>query len=199
MINLINTIFVPIKSLKEDGGFGALTEASVMEFQKIYNYIADGIVSRQTWNRLTSTYNEVASKCIFSDRTCVGTKSYAGTPLKRGSAGNEVRYIQARLKLIYQYLPIIGEVEIDSIFGAQTEKTVMSIQRLFGLVPDGIVGQTTFNLINYIYCASDYGCLSKPSASGISVISEADLPVSTDPDEEPETSAEWEDIQESNQ
>lgn len=38
--------------LKEDGKFGAATEAAVRSFQKLYGLTVDGVVGERTWNKL---------------------------------------------------------------------------------------------------------------------------------------------------
>ena len=62
--------------------------------------------------------------------------------LRLGSRGPDVKLLQSLLARI-GYNP--GAV--DGIFGSQTQQTVMAFQRDNGLVPDGIVGPATWNVL----------------------------------------------------
>ncbi|MGI1657383.1 MAG: glycosyl hydrolase family 18 protein [Desulfitobacterium sp.] len=62
--------------------------------------------------------------------------------LRRGSRGNDVSEVQARLSE-QGYLP----GPIDGIFGVRTEAAVKQFQRDRSLIPDGIVGPLTYNAL----------------------------------------------------
>ena len=82
------------------------------------------------------------------------TPSYPGTPLRRGSTGPNVVVIQTALNRIAQNYPAIPKIpNIDGIFGPRTEATVRKFQEVFGLTPDGIVGQATWYAIVRLYVA----------------------------------------------
>ena len=71
--------------------------------------------------------------------------SYPGTPLRVGSSGPNVVVLQTALNRIAQNYPAIPKIpEVDGIFGSRTEATVRAFQQIFGLTPDGIVGQATW-------------------------------------------------------
>ena len=82
------------------------------------------------------------------------TSSYPGTPLRRGSSGPNVVVIQVALNRIAQSYPAIPKIPaVDGIFGSRTEATVRAFQQIFGLTPDGIVGQGTWYAIVRLYTA----------------------------------------------
>ena len=82
------------------------------------------------------------------------TPSYPGTPLRRGSSGPSVVVIQTALNRIAQNYPAIPKIaNVDGIFGPRTEATVQRFQEVFGLTPDGIVGQATWYAIVRLYVA----------------------------------------------
>ena len=82
------------------------------------------------------------------------TASYPGTPLRRGSSGPNVVVIQVELNRISQNYPAIPKLPtVDGIFGSQTEASVRAFQEIFGLTPDGIVGQATWYALVRLYTA----------------------------------------------
>ena len=82
------------------------------------------------------------------------TSSYPGTPLRRGSSGPNVVIIQVELNRISQNYPAIPKLSsVDGIFGSRTEASVIRFQEIFGLSPDGIVGNATWYALVRLYTA----------------------------------------------
>lgn len=80
--------------------------------------------------------------------------SYPGTPLQVGSTGPSVALIQEELNAIAINYPNIPPVfPVDGVFGLSTKAAVQIFQRQFNLTPDGIVGQSTWYKLSYIYVA----------------------------------------------
>lgn len=63
-----------------------------------------------------------------------------------GSVGPEVEMLQ-RILLSIGYNP----GPIDGIFGVLTKRAVMQFQADNGLVPDGIVGPKTYQVLDLVY------------------------------------------------
>lgn len=75
-------------------------------------------------------------------------------PLRLGSAGNDVSFIQLRLNRISANYPKIPKISpVDGVFGTETENAVRTFQQIFNLTPDGIVGKATWYKIQFIYNA----------------------------------------------
>lgn len=80
--------------------------------------------------------------------------SYPGTPLRLGSNGDEVYFVQTRLNRISRNYPNIPKIaNPNGLFSADTEDAVKAFQRQFNLTPDGIVGSATWYAISRIYTA----------------------------------------------
>ncbi len=96
--------------------------------------------------------NEVS---LYTTSIVKGTPvSYPGSPLSRGSSGDDVRVIQTQLTRIRRNYPLIPNIgTIDGIFDAATETAVRRFQEIFSLTPDGIVGKATWYKISFIYVA----------------------------------------------
>ena len=78
--------------------------------------------------------------------------SYPGTPLRIGSTGPNVVILQTSLNRISQSYPAIPKIPaVDGVFGSKTEAAVISLQKIFGLTPDGIVGPATWYEIVRLY------------------------------------------------
>lgn len=79
---------------------------------------------------------------------------YPGTVIRRGSTGNNVKYMQYLLDGIQKYLyTSLNFLKVDGIYGSGSESNVMQYQRIKGLTPDGIIGQKTWYAIEADYTA----------------------------------------------
>jgi peptidoglycan hydrolase-like protein with peptidoglycan-binding domain len=111
--------------LAVDGIFGPITEAAVKAFQTTRGLAPVGIVSPQTWTALV-------------------------IQVRNGDSGDAVRGVQEEFQLR------AGEpgqgLQVDGIFGPQTDSTVRSFQHALSLdipsvVVDGIVGPITWQAL----------------------------------------------------
>ncbi|HMC09271.1 MAG TPA: peptidoglycan-binding protein [Actinomycetota bacterium] len=105
-----------------DGIFGPKTEDAVKAFQRSRGLTADGIVGNRTWPALI-------------------------VQVSRGSQGDAVRAVQGQ----FQARNLSGDpfrgLQVDGVFGPETERTVRTFQQAAELAPDGIVGPLTWNAL----------------------------------------------------
>ncbi len=108
-----------------DGIFGNATRNAVVSFQMNNGLVADGIVGNNTWRTLL----------VLPPRPT----------LRQGNRGNYVRYLQSKLTT-----KLYPTGAIDGIFGNATREAVVQLQLENALVPDGIVGARTWEVISQI-------------------------------------------------
>jgi peptidoglycan hydrolase-like protein with peptidoglycan-binding domain len=119
------------------GIFDQTTENALKEFQKANNIEPDGIVG-------------IATRAQLIQQSGINRLSPSNVPtptnvVKRGDSGNDVVWVQEKLK-------VAGFLKgnITGFFGVLTETAVKDFQRARNLNPDGIVGATTRNALTQV-------------------------------------------------
>ena len=141
------------KIVQTDGIFVEDTEAAVRAFQEIFNLTPDGVVGRATWFAIQAIYagvkrlNELDSEGIRLEEI---TKQFPEV-LREGDSGTGVLSLQYYLSFLAAYYNTIPAVTIDGTFGPATRAAVVDLQTTFGLVPDGIVGEETWETMYRAY------------------------------------------------
>lgn len=132
-----------------DGIFGSRTEASVREFQRIFDLTPDGIVGPGTWYELVRLYTAVNA---LSELRSQGQQFYAinweyPDSIREGDSGDKVRHLQYMLRVLSEYISSVPPIEVDGIFGPNTRSAVVGAQQWFGLPQTGIVDARTWDEI----------------------------------------------------
>lgn len=153
-INRISANYPSIpKILAADGIFTNDTDAAVRRFQEIFGLPVDGVVGKLTWYTVQNVYigvkrlNDLSSEGITREEV---TRQYPGV-LEIGSVGDGVRNLQYFLTYLSQFYDTVPAIAVDGIFGERTRAAVLAAQRTFGLTPDGVVGEQTWNRIYRAY------------------------------------------------
>lgn len=124
--------------LRVDGRYGSSTENTVKQYQRIKGIRVDGIIGRVTWNEIVADYSSLPSPI---------TDVYPGYPLKQGSKGTPVSTMQTRLNEIMPVYRPISRQTVDGEFGQNMANATRLFQKQFGLLPDEIIGQITWDKI----------------------------------------------------
>lgn len=131
--------------------FGPETAASVRAFQLWAGLPVDGIVGEQTWNAMYDAYREILTS-VPGGLGQSGLPLFPGTPLIRGSTGEDVTLMQEYLNFIAGSYPEIDNFPVTGYFGDQTAAAVSAFQQLFGIEPaDGLIGALTWAAIASVY------------------------------------------------
>ena len=158
-LNIINSIFVTIPQIAEDGVFGNATAGAVNAFNLIFGLPQNGIADQAVWEQINRILTAVQRQCIFAMGEFNGALDYPNTVLSVGSMGENVVYVQNGINRINQAIPYVSAVEADGRYGSITAESVGRLQRIFGLTETRTVNESTWLLINYISSAIEKGCL----------------------------------------
>ena len=167
-----------------DGVFDTPTEAAVRKFQQVFGLEVTGTVDAATWYRITYIYTSVKR---LAELDSEGVRFDEISPqfaedLHIGMQSIEVSMLQYYLAVIGAYYEAVIPVEITGYFGEQTERSVKSFQRVFGLPQTGIADRATRNDLyrayqgivesvppQYTFVALYPGTVLREGASGDSV------------------------------
>jgi peptidoglycan hydrolase-like protein with peptidoglycan-binding domain len=130
-----------------DGIFDDATAEAVRKFQEVFGLEVTGVVNEATWYRITYIYTSVKRIAELDSeglRYEEVDKRYT-EDLKIGMQSIEVSMLQYYLAVIGAYYDAVEPVEITGYFGDQTERSVKSFQRVFGLPMTGEVDRATRN------------------------------------------------------
>ena len=105
-----------------DGHFGSKTKNALKSYQRGHGLEATGIADEKTWEKINSESGGMR----------------AGSTVRRGSTGTQVRYLQQAL-IGLGYL----SGSVDGKYGSQTAEAVRRYQSAYGLSADGSAGPDT--------------------------------------------------------
>ena len=149
-LNFLSFFNNRLPSIDADGIFGPATENAVKAFQSEYGLTADGIVGRDTWNRLQDAYFSTLNSLPDEYRS-YSSLLYPGYVITTGASGNVVTQLQTFLNVIAANNPAVPSVAVDGVYGNETRNAVIAVQKLSGLEQTGAVGALTWNAIVNLY------------------------------------------------
>ncbi len=151
------------------GVYDPVTQQAVREFQLSHGLAVDGVVGSQTRSLLfddvnpgfvpTANQNSVSSRAVFPPEGNVNPANNANNAiaqnffdpflnqnrffnnrptLRFGDEGSTVRYLQSLLRNQGYF------IDVDGVFGSQTQDRVRRFQTSRGLRADGVVGSQTW-------------------------------------------------------
>ena len=121
------------------GVFDDDTRDAVYTFQNAYGLPVDGVVGRDTWNKLLSVYDQLL-RDLPQDYQNYIEQVYPGRFLVLGDEGRAVQQLQENIRAIAAQDPAIPTVEADGVFGPATQRAVLALQRQLGIDQSGAVG-----------------------------------------------------------
>lgn len=153
-LNRISRNYPAIPKIPQvDGIFDTSTVDAVRVFQEVFDLTVTGIIDEATWYRIIYIYTSVKH---LAELNSEGVALEEVTPiyledLSIGMQGNEVKQLQYLLAVIGAYYAAVQPVEITGYFGEETEKSLKSFQRVFGIPQTGSLDRQTRNDIYRAY------------------------------------------------
>lgn len=161
-----------------DGVYSESTAKAVSQFQQAAGLKSDGLVNSETWERLfplvpttassaaafpvpavtkiipaapnssvpnnTRVTNAKPTPVSASPTSARSTSTSTNLPtLRLGMEGSRVKRLQQQLQAIGLF-----KGSVDGVFGPETETAVKAAQRRYRLKPDGVVGSTTWRVLD---------------------------------------------------
>ena len=145
LLNYTAQFYPSVQTVTQDSVFGSVTANSVRSFQRLFGLTADGVVGRNTWNKLYQVYRTIQGD--EPGEGGVNPSPWPGVYLRQGSRGSEVVTLQNLLNNARSTYPQIPFITVDGVFGANTDNAVRIFQRAAGLTVDGVVGPATWNAL----------------------------------------------------
>lgn len=157
-LNVIAYFNPEIPSVYSDGVFNSEMDAQVRAFERFYGLNPDGVVDFRTWQLINEIYRNIRDNLPegYAGSTAA---LYPGYNLTPGMRNDDVREFQTYLRVIGQNIASIPIIEVTGYYGPETERAVMTFQRLYGIDPTGNVGALTWDTVakeyNYIRFGTD--------------------------------------------
>ncbi len=149
-LDTLSFFYPDLQSVRVTGNYDAQTTSAVRAFQTFFGLDADGIVGRNTWNKLYDAFETIRPQ-IVSNADTPPLLLPPGTFLLRGSSGEYVRQLQEWLVGVSSVYTEIPAPPVNSFFGTETENSVIAFERYFGINPTGIVGPITWDFLYSVY------------------------------------------------
>lgn len=125
------------------GIYGPQTKGAVTAFQRSQGITADGIAGPQTFQSLEKAKSNSSQS---QNNTSSSTQSSSGSfLLKEGDSGSQVRELQERLKATGHY-----SYSVTGVFGPITKNAVVSFQRRWSMVVDGVVTTSVWDRVEEV-------------------------------------------------
>ena len=149
-IDYLSRFYATIPAIDIDGVFGDTTREAVLALQRTLGLKEDGIVGYDTWYTMLDAYDGILTRLAGS----LGEGDvipFPGVILRAGAESDVVALMQRYLNRIAEVYPEIPIATPSGYFGTMTEEAVTAFQRLFDLIPNGIVDAATWDEIMNVY------------------------------------------------
>jgi len=153
-LNRIGQNYPTIPLISPAGGvFDNHTEQAVRQFQRIFDLTPDGAVGPETWYRICRVYDSIkrlsdlySEGILLSDipKQCPKT-------IYLGQKGRKILLLRFYVNVIAAFYQEIGPVEAAGGYDKSIRDQVIGLQKLAGLMPNGIVDGRTWDAVYSIF------------------------------------------------
>ena len=132
-----------------DGIYGDATRSAVMAFQKEYGLPVTGDADKATWNKIYSTYQYVLE--YYGDQVKIAPFPSPGHVIMFGDKGYLIYILQVMINTIADYYANIANVDISGKYDEATMRSVIQLQNILGIYPDGELDKGAWNKLARVY------------------------------------------------
>ncbi len=153
-LNRISRNYPAIPKIPDASGyFDSATENAVRTFQRVFNLPETGTIDKATWYKIEYIYTSVKRLAeLDSEGISPGEfPTQFQETLQEDMQNEQVRGLQYFLAVVGAYYEAVQPLRITGIFDEQTEISVRSFQKLFGLPQTGVVDERTWDDIYRAY------------------------------------------------
>lgn len=128
-----------------DGIYDTSTREAVINFQREYGLVPNGIVNKKTWDSIYKIYKkDIATYCTVEGIfPCASARG--GNIVEPNEKSDLVMIIQIMLSTLQVAYDELGEIEISGIYDEKSMNAVKEIQKCNSLPQTGIVDLCTWN------------------------------------------------------
>lgn len=138
----ISYFYDSIPTIEVDGFYGPDTENAVRQFQLTFGLPEDGVIGRQTGDKIREVYANIVAS--LPDWAASSPIPLFPRRLVEGMSGADVTQVQEWINELAAAYPELGALPVTGYYGTQTEAAVTRFQELFGYMPTGTVGPLTW-------------------------------------------------------
>ncbi len=149
-LNVLSAYYESIPAVDINGMLDSQTRKGIMEFQKTFGLPLTGLIDDETWTKMYSSVEGIL-RTIPPSAIALPALLYPPEVFREGSEGPDVYIMQQYLLFISSVMPDIPPVIPDGIFGPDTTKAVIAFQTLYGMEPNGIIDENTWDGIVGVY------------------------------------------------
>lgn len=149
-LNVLSAYYASIPAVDINGMLNSQTRKAIMEFQKTFGLPTTGLIDDETW---ITMYNSIQGILLTLPPSAIALPAllFSNEVYSEGSVSPGVYIMQQSLNYISTVMPDIPAVTPNGIFNPETTKSVIAFQKKYGLEPDGIIDEKTWNKIIEIY------------------------------------------------
>lgn len=149
-LNVLSAYYESIPAVDINGMLDSQTRRAIMEFQKTFELPITGIIDDESWLEMYSSVEGIL-RTIPPSAIALPALLYPDEVFREGSEGPDVYIMQQFLLFISTVISDIPSVVPDGIFGPETTEAVTAFQNLYGIEPNGIINENTWDEIVRVY------------------------------------------------
>lgn len=137
-----------IERVPIDGIYDSDTQKAVASFQRTRSLPETSVVDKRTWDMIYEEYSDLMRKTTEAPPPNIFPSKEYGYEVSLGEKSSFVAVIQLMLRELGALFDTFNVIEVDGIYGEETERAVREFQRAAMLEESGRVDLETYNRLN---------------------------------------------------